>query len=214
MYKIYYNETAISLMHTAIYQQIDQINDGGLMVHYTGKTKLILSIIDKIEKNQELKQVYIFANDLKRLKNDFFSLFKIVPAAGGLVLNAQSDMLLIYRRGSWDLPKGKMEIGETKKESAVREVVEETGLINVQLIKKLTTTYHIYPNRSNKRVLKPSYWYLMWSTDTLLKPQIEEDIEKAEWVSLSDFRAAQYEPMYSNIREVIKSYMFDVLDVY
>ena len=118
---------------------------------------------------------------------------------------------MIFRRGSWDLPKGKMEPFETKSEAALREVQEETGLKNIALITKLCTTYHIYGERPERRFLKPSYWYLMSSTDKVLTPQKEEDIEIAEWVKLSDYRAEKYLPIYSNINEVIERYQFEFI---
>lgn len=167
--------------------------------------------MDKLEKNRDLKIIYLLFDDLKKLKIDFFSLFRIVRACGGLVINQKSEMLMIFRRGSWDLPKGKMESYETKKQAAVREVREETGLVNVSLVDKLCTTYHIFTDRSNRRVLKPSYWYLMYSVDTTLVPQKEEDIEIVEWVKLSDYRSQKYLPMYSNISEVIERYQFEFL---
>jgi 8-oxo-dGTP pyrophosphatase MutT (NUDIX family) len=53
----------------------------------------------------------------------------IIKAGGGIVVNEQNEVLLIYRRGKWDLPKGKLDDGETIEECALREVKEETGLL-------------------------------------------------------------------------------------
>jgi 8-oxo-dGTP pyrophosphatase MutT (NUDIX family) len=211
MYKIYYNEKAICLVHRALESQISIASPDSLKVHYTGKTKFILFCLDKLEKNKDLKTIYILYDDLKRLKLDFFSLFRVVRACGGLVINQKSEMLMIFRRGNWDLPKGKMEPNESKKEAAVREVREETGLVNVALMEKLCTTYHIFVDRSGRRVLKPSFWYLMYSMDTTLIPQTEEDIEIVEWVKLSDYRGQKYLPIYSNITEVIEKYQYDFI---
>jgi 8-oxo-dGTP pyrophosphatase MutT (NUDIX family) len=211
MYKIYYNDKAICLVHRALEGQINVVNPDTIKVHYTGKTKFILSCLDKLEKNKELKTIYLLTNDIEILKNDFFSLFRIVRASGGLVINAKAELLMIFRRGSWDLPKGKMDPAETKMEAGLREVKEETGLVNVQLIEKLCTTYHIFIDRSGRRVLKPSYWYLMFTTDINLIPQKEEDIESAVWVKLSEIKTAKYTPMYSNIMEVIEKYEYDFI---
>lgn len=185
---------------------IDRKAKHQVIIYYTGKTKHILSCLDKIEKDKDLKEFVLLTNDVKQLKADFFSVFKIVPAAGGLVLNHKCQMLMIFRRGHWDLPKGKMELGETKKEAAVREVQEETGLTNVTLIKKLVTTYHIYRGKnSDRRVLKPSYWYLMYSSDRKLIPQTQEDIEKAEWINYKE-EIEDLKPIYSNIAAVVRAY--------
>ena len=58
---------------------------------------------------------------------------KTIIAAGGLVLNEKNELLMIFRRGFWDLPKGKVDEGETLEQCAVREVKEETGLQNIRL---------------------------------------------------------------------------------
>ena len=57
----------------------------------------------------------------------------IIEAAGGLVFNEKNELLMIFRRGFWDLPKGKVDEGETLEQCAVREVQEETGLQNIML---------------------------------------------------------------------------------
>lgn len=211
MYKIYYNEKAITLVHRAFDGQIDAIDPTVIKVHYTGKTKFILACLDKLEKSKELLQIFIISDDVELLKTDFMSLFRVVKASGGLVINQKLEMLMIFRRGSWDLPKGKMDPGETKSEAGVREVQEETGLEKVNIIDKLCTTYHIFIDRSGRRVLKPSYWYLMFTTQSALIPQTEEDIEEARWVNMKDFNANKLDPIFSNIRAVIERYKQDYL---
>jgi len=206
MYKIYYNDKLICLCHDMT-ERLYEKNNSTTHLHYSGKTKYLLSVIDKIEKGQQPHNYRIFYKDIVRLKKDFFSLFKIVKAAGGLVLNRKSEILLIHRRGSWDMAKGKMESGETKKQSALREVMEETGLQQLNLINKVETTYHIYRDKSDRRVIKPSYWYLMSTTDMDLVPQSEEDIEQAIWAKSKDIMAGKYEPMYSSIRSVLQSFL-------
>ncbi len=206
MYKIYYNETVIRLAHMGYESHMARKARHQVIIYYTGKTKHILSCLDKIEKDPELKELVLLTNDVTQLKQDFFSVFKIVPAAGGLVLNDKGQMLMIFRRGHWDLPKGKMEVGETKKEAAIREVQEETGLVNITLLKKLVTTYHIYRGKnSDRRIIKPSFWYLMFSSDRKLVPQTNEDIEKAEWINYKE-EVDDLTPIYSNIGEVVRAF--------
>jgi len=57
------------------------------------------------------------------------------------------------------LPKGKIDKGETTSEAAVREVREETGLKNIEIIGQLPDTFHIY-NQKGKWLLKKTYWFL------------------------------------------------------
>ncbi len=85
----------------------------------------------------------------------FKSLFHIVEAAGGLVANKEDKILFIHRLGKWDLPKGKLEKGEGVKEAAVREVEEETGITDLELLDFLQETYHIYTEKRKEYSRKP-----------------------------------------------------------
>lgn len=115
-----------------------------------------------------------------------------IKAAGGVVYKPQStdqqtaapDVLLIYRRDLWDLPKGKKEDEETRKQCAVREVSEEIGVDNPIIIGDIGTTYHEY-NRNEERIGKTTYWYAMkLNGEPSFIPQKKEGIEDVEWFSL------------------------------
>jgi len=121
-------------------------------------------------------------DNLQELKKALWKKFTIIQAAGGLVLDHDRNILMIFRRGKWDLPKGKLDAGETLEQCAVREVEEETGLKNITLDKFLLTTYHTY-HESGKFMLKESHWYQMTvDSNQSLTPQVAEDIHKIEWV--------------------------------
>jgi ADP-ribose pyrophosphatase YjhB (NUDIX family) len=108
---------------------------------------------------------------------------KKITAAGGLVWNDQDQLLMIYRKGRWDLPKGKLEKDEAVEYAAVREVKEETGLENLKITGKLHETWHIY-KENETLILKDTHWFRMRSSDTHeLIPQINEGILQAEWVN-------------------------------
>ncbi|MEX0639350.1 MAG: NUDIX domain-containing protein, partial [Balneolaceae bacterium] len=71
----------------------------------------------------------------------------IVEAGGGVVCRNHSgsiQVLLIYRNGVWDLPKGKLEEDESIAECAAREVAEETGIALPVVNDFLTVTRHGY----------------------------------------------------------------------
>ncbi len=207
MYKICYKDKIIRLLHIDLNSHLPESDDGYLKVLYPGKTKFLLNYVDKLEKSDKLRQLDILSTSPKKTKRDFAAICKVVKAAGGLVINDDSEVLMIYRRGCWDLPKGKMEAKETKKQSAVREVKEETGLRKVKMLDKLATTYHMYRTQtSNRRVLKPTYWYLLSSNDLSVSPQTEEDIELVCWKKLDDETLASLTPIYSNIKDVILAY--------
>ncbi len=132
-------------------------------------------------------------NDIEKLKKAFFKKFEIIQAGGGLVQNEHKEILMIFRRGFWDLPKGKLDEGETLEECAVREVKEETGLKTIQLKKLLTVTYHSY-NLGTHHILKESHWYNMRGNSAeQLVAQTEEDIHEIKWVKKEDL------PLYTHL---------------
>jgi 8-oxo-dGTP pyrophosphatase MutT (NUDIX family) len=109
---------------------------------------------------------------------------KTVVAGGGLVKNSSREFLLIFRRGKWDLPKGKLDAGETIETCAIREIQEETGISNLKIVKKMPETYHLFVNSNSEIILKKCCWFEMETTDEQsLKPQFEEDILEAVWCS-------------------------------
>jgi 8-oxo-dGTP pyrophosphatase MutT (NUDIX family) len=109
---------------------------------------------------------------------------KKIIAAGGLVQNEAGELLMIFRRGKWDLPKGKLDEGETIAECAVREVQEETGVQNIQIGQFVGITLHEYFDKYVQAdVIKESHWYLMKASNSeVLTPQTEEDITAIKWV--------------------------------
>ncbi|HEX5155100.1 MAG TPA: NUDIX domain-containing protein [Parafilimonas sp.] len=130
---------------------------------------------------------------------------KKIIAAGGLVFNDKNELLMIFRRGKWDLPKGKLDKGETIEDCAVREVKEETGLENVSIKNFAGITFHEYfEPRIHDDVLKESHWYKMHAPgDQQLVPQTEEDIEMIEWVDAKQI-PGKLENSYANIVEIIQ----------
>lgn len=147
-----------------------------------------------------------FHDDLDALKKAFYKKFTIIQAGGGLVLNEKNEILLIFRKGKWDLPKGKLDNGETISACAIREVEEETGLKNVKLIEPLIITYHTY-HEGSRFILKESHWYTMKvSGNQTLTPQTEEDILEVKWITKEE--AKQYFPeCYPSVVDVLEKYI-------
>lgn len=111
--------------------------------------------------------------------------YAVVEAAGGIVHNGHGEILLIFRRGWWDLPKGKLDPGESTPQAALREVEEETGIRDITLGHFFGHCYHIYPLKHGAWAFKPSHWYEMRVLGRPeLTPQAEEQIECAEWVPI------------------------------
>lgn len=126
-------------------------------------------------------------------------------AGGGLVQNEQGELLMIYRRGKWDLPKGKLDNGETMEACAVREVMEETGLQNILLEKLIAIGYHSYFDPYLKEeVTKETHWFLMKAKNgQVLIPQTEEDITDIRWVSGGALEDC-LKDSYQNIADIVK----------
>ena len=133
---------------------------------------------------------------------------QIIIAGGGLVFNENKELLMIFRRGFWDLPKGKLDEGETIETCAVREIQEETGLQQVVLEKFIGITQHQYFDKYlNKNAIKQSHWYLMTTnSNQFLTPQTEEDITDIQWVAKVDL-PNYLAKSYPNIVEIITTYL-------
>lgn len=150
-----------------------------------------------------LNMAVLLTDEYKSVRAYLKSKFKVIEAGGGLVLK-QDKILMIYRLGKWDLPKGKADKGEDLGDAAVREVQEECGVI-AELNKRLCVTWHNY-RVNGSRVLKKSVWYQMRClNDDNLSPQIEEDITEIRWVSLAEAQEL-LKNSYPSIKEVIKMY--------
>ncbi|TXD48785.1 NUDIX hydrolase [Polaribacter sp. IC073] len=196
MYKVFVNDTPIILTSS-------QKNDNNFPVYLLRNT--ITAEIVQLLKNKKLKGVNLYAPDLEKGWQDFLKTFHIVSAAGGLVLNSKKDILFIYRSKKWDLPKGRIEAGESIEETAVREVEEECGIYQLKLIKPLTTTYHVYFENGMK--LKETYWFLMTSDyDKELVPQLEEGITKVLFKNKEEVTKA-LKNSYKNIELVYDRYL-------
>ncbi|MGB0428649.1 MAG: NUDIX domain-containing protein [Flavobacteriales bacterium] len=185
MYKVFINNKSIFLTENT---------EKG---EFFSTKKEIKSLLKFIKKRKETD----FQIEVKNL-NQFWTLFKschiYIKAAGGLVYNKKSKLLVIYRNKKWDLPKGKKEKGESTKACALREVEEETGCKNLKLKKaKKQVTYHTYYCKHNKAMaLKKCSWFEMKTTKkSKLKPQREEDISEVFWMpkkKLKTFRKKTY----------------------
>ena len=142
--------------------------------------------------------------DVTVLLNAFKRKLTLVKAAGGLIYTDGKEILLIFRKGKWDLPKGKLDKGETLEYCAIREITEETGLKNIGLKKPLSITYHTY-HEGGKHILKESHWYMIkGDRSEVLTPQVNEDIEKCEWVSV-DKLAPYMENTHASIIDVVNA---------
>ncbi|HNW89461.1 MAG TPA: NUDIX domain-containing protein [Bacteroidales bacterium] len=131
--------------------------------------------------NDNLQKLFFITQNPESLFKEFRKNYKVVRAAGGVVRDKDMRILFIFRRGKWDLPKGKIDDEERRKHAALREVREETGLDNLFVIRKIDKTYHIYSEK-NEHILKKTYWFEMAAINSEpLIPQADEDITDIRW---------------------------------
>lgn len=204
MYKIYINATPVFLMSAV--DNLPPSNNLILHARYPGKVKFLMQYVDMLEKTDRYKAVYLYHEDLEQLREALFGLFRLIEAAGGLVFNPNKEVLLIHRRGFWDLPKGKIDPGETPELAAIREVQEETGAQSLRLEAFLEHTYHTYRDPKDRRVLKRTYWYRMSAPNQVLQAQAAENIEVADWFgqAVALETAKNY---FGNIRDLLEKYL-------
>ena len=161
--------------------------------------KTILQVL----KETNAKKIYLIGDDSATLLETFKSKLSVVQAGGGLVRNQSGKILFIFRKGKWDLPKGKIDKGETLQEGAKREVKEETGVKKLQINGLAGVTYHIF-KRNDQYQLKETHWFNMVTTYTgKLKPELQEDITKAKWKGPKK-TAKALENSYGNIKYLLK----------
>jgi ADP-ribose pyrophosphatase YjhB (NUDIX family) len=195
MYKVFVDDKPIILT--------DSLSKENNYPVYLFKNVIVEEILHKLKSNS-IDGAIIFCSDLENSKDLFLKNFKIVSASGGLVLNAEKEILFIYRGNKWDLPKGRIEKGETIESTAVREVEEECGIENLTIDKFLTTTYHFFYQRKNK--VKETHWFLMNSNfKGDLKPQQEEGITEVIFKNEKEALEA-LENSYANIKLVYNKY--------
>lgn len=97
-------------------------------------------------------------------------------SCGGVVIY-KGKVLLLYKNQNgrymgWVMPKGTVEEGETFKQTALREVKEETGA-SARIIKYVGKTQYTFKG-TNEMVSKTVHWYLMEAYSFYCKPQAEE----------------------------------------
>jgi 8-oxo-(d)GTP phosphatase len=162
--------------------------------------KQIIFTLEKLQ-NPQIKKIVITVLDKEKVKENFKNQFKIVIAAGGIV-TYKNNYLMMFRRKKWDLPKGKMDSGETPRQTALREIQEECN-IRCRIIDKIDITYHNY-KQGNEVVFKKTHWFwLTTSEPEKIKPQYEEDIEELLWAN-AEQRHKALQNSFGSIKYVIE----------
>ena len=149
MYKVFVNEKKLTISK---YPEDIEKN-----LRYEGFATLEIAV--DLLQNTSCPEINVYGENIEEIWEDFTHMFRVIEAAGGIVNNKNGDILFIHRMGKWDLPKGKIEKGESLEQAAVREIEEETGLKELVIEKFLNNTFHIYTERNGEKILKTTYWF-------------------------------------------------------
>jgi hypothetical protein len=198
MIKLYIGETPVYFV-SADFQIPHQ---EGLMYTSFEPESVLGLFLELIDKNKEVSCLVIRCDDPKQSFKHFSASYTVVEAAGGVVFNPANEILLIFRNGKWDLPKGKIEKGEAAAEAAIREVEEECGISSPTIVMPLSPSYHSYFLGGN-RVLKKTHWYKMsLQKGCVLIPQAEEGITEVRWMKDAEIVHALGNT-YPSVRDLI-----------
>ncbi len=197
MYKVFVNEKRLTLSK---YPENMEKN-----LRFEGFASLEIAV-DLLE-NTSCPEMNVYGENIDEIWEDFTHMFKVIEAAGGIVKNQNGDLLFIRRLGKWDLPKGKVEEGESLEQAALREIEEETGLKELILEEFINNTFHIYTERNGENILKTTYWFrINYLGDETPIPQIEEGISEVSWKN-ADAISTDVLPMtFNNIKLILDDY--------
>ena len=202
MLKVFFDSRffAVTSKYDECFQHTDSI------VYIMQSVDMLLPMIDEFISNPQLKKLYIYTDSYNEqaIFKEINKKFTTIIAAGGLVKNHKNEILMIYRFNHWDLPKGKHENNESIEQTAIREVEEECGINELDLISPITKTYHIY-NQNGSWFFKETHWFeLEYKKNEALKPQLEEAIEDVKWISKNEL-PLYLSKVYASIKEVFKA---------
>jgi len=105
-------------------------------------------------------------------------------SAGGIIVSLSRggwDVLLMKdMKGNWTFPKGKKETGETLAATARREIEEEVGITNLELMSELKPTMYWYLRGTS---IKKTVHYFLFRSSRRPTPKVqtEEGISEAKW---------------------------------
>lgn len=190
MYKVFVNDLPLILTN--------KLSETASGEYFLLNQEAIKAAITALNKNK-LQMAYVYHPNHEEILKKFCKKIPLVRAAGGVVTNKAGKVLFIYRNDKWDLPKGKLDKGESFEECALREVAEETGVQGLVLENFLKTTYHVFKS-NGKYKLKEVHWYAMrTSYSGPLVGQANEGIVKVKWKGPEKIKKA-LENSYTNIK--------------
>ncbi len=204
MYKVFFKDRAVYFGDD--FSRIFEKNRG-LFYKYNNLQELT-ELIHLFYHLRVIKQLFIFHHDILALFEQFKACFNFIEASGGLVRRQDGSFLVIKRDGLWDLPKGKLDNGESYEEAALREVTEETGLKDISIIEPIVSTYHTYQMTENMNLKKTKWYEMSYTGNEDPTPQESEKITEVRWATPGDTDFIR-QNTYASILDVL--YVKDLL---
>ena len=133
---------------------------------------------------------------------------KVTVSAGGVVLNSHGMVLVVNQRGTcWSLPKGHVDPGEEPLQAAQREIMEESGVVTLELVETLGAYGRYRIGKAGKGEDKAEWkvilMFLFKTKEQELHPQDPHNPE-ARWVHPDDVEALLTHPkdkaFFKNVR--------------
>ncbi len=198
MYKVFFKKNCFNFQTTVPEKSEFTLNTDTMKV-------MLPTLIDNLRED-EMVEINIVDTNIEDAFTTFSDHFKLIEAGGGVVENPDGKIILIYRNGFWDLPKGKKEPDEPIEITALREVKEEVGITELEPLGLIDYSYHIY-KLNDKWILKKTAWYTMKTdNESTLTPQTIEGIEKAIWININEI-SNYLEGMYPLVVDVLQKYL-------
>ena len=205
MYKVFLNDRSVTIN---AFSEIT-LKKTDRKIHFISEAKEVRSWLKTINRRGEEKILIHHEDPDYFFNNVFRRSFKQIDAAGGVVRRGDR-ILFIYRNNVWDLPKGKIDRGETAGEAALREVAEECGIEGHSIVKPLPSTYHIYRSdykgKEGKWVFKETFWFEMeYYGVGDGRPEEAENITKVKWFAKNELDVV-LDKTYPNLVKMISCY--------
>lgn len=196
MYKVFVNEKELFLSKSP--ENLEKT------FSYVGPETIEMGI--DLLQNTSCKSVNVYSTDVEQMWKEFRKSIIAIEAAGGIVKNEEKEILFIKRLDKWDLPKGKIEKGESTEIAALREIEEETGISNLKIEAFITESYHIYMDRNQQNILKITHWFSMkHHGNEIAKPQLEEGITEVSWKNSDEIKKQVYTSTFKNIKMILEN---------
>ena len=123
-------------------------------------------------------------------------------SAGAIVFRDDGEikyLFLQYEAGHWDFPRGGMEKGETEKETARREILEETGITDIAFIDGFREKTFWFYKKDGKTFYKEAIFYLAKTESSEIKLSPEHVAFK--WLN---FNEALGQVTFDNTKKILK----------